>query len=251
MAEVQHAFRIARIMLTWQDSCNFLVMESLQTELASLHLRSVKGQNLTQADEILRTGRKYDQVVAGARQVFLSVGFEGANVDDIARAAGVSKATIYSYFPDKRLLFTEVLTAECNRMAERTLQMIDETRPAREVLTVAASQIVPFLLSDFSQRCFRICMAERDRFPELGRAFYQSGPAMGRARLAEYLAKAVESDELVIQDIELAAEQFTELCKARLWVRAAFGIQTQFSDDEIATVVDEAVKTFLARYTKT
>ena len=42
-------------------------------------------------------------------------GFEGANVDDIARAAGVSKATLYSYFPDKSHMFMAVLTNECAR----------------------------------------------------------------------------------------------------------------------------------------
>ena len=56
----------------------------------------------------VRKGRKFDQVLAGARDVFMADGFEGASVDAIARVAGVSKATLYSYFPDKRLLFMEV-----------------------------------------------------------------------------------------------------------------------------------------------
>ena len=51
----------------------------------------------------LKRGRKYDQVLAGAREVFLTHGFEGAAVDEIARQANVSKATLYSYFPDKYL----------------------------------------------------------------------------------------------------------------------------------------------------
>ncbi len=48
----------------------------------------------------VKRGRKFDQVLQGAREIFMSDGFEGASVDDIARAAGVSKATLYSYFPD-------------------------------------------------------------------------------------------------------------------------------------------------------
>lgn len=201
-----------------------------------------------EAADIVRTGRKFDQVLAGAREVFLADGFEGASVDDIARAAGVSKATLYSYFPDKRLLFMEVVTNECGQMADRALELIDESAPPREVLTVAAGQIVPFLLSDFAQRCFRICMAERDRFPELGQAFYASGPEMGRARLSEYMAEAADRGELDIPDLEIAAEQFAELCKAKLWNRAAFGIQNEFSQAEIDEVVRNAVDTFMARY---
>ena len=72
---------------------------------------------MTVATMAIRKGRKFDQVLDGARQVFLTDGFEGASVDEIARAANVSKATLYSYFPDKRLLFMEVATTECQRQA--------------------------------------------------------------------------------------------------------------------------------------
>ena len=56
----------------------------------------------------IKKGRKFDQVLEGARRIFMRDGFEGASVDDIARSAEVSKATLYSYFPDKRILFSEV-----------------------------------------------------------------------------------------------------------------------------------------------
>ena len=203
---------------------------------------------MTQTATILRTGRKFEQVLSGAREVFMADGFEGASVDDIARAAGVSKATLYSYFPDKRLLFVEVAQTECSRMAERVIAMIDETKPVREVLTIAATQLVSFFVSDFNQQVFRVCVAERDRFPELGRAFYEAGPQNGQRRMAEYLDKAVAKGELAIEDIQIAAEQFAELCKVRLWLRAAFGIQKEFSQDEIDEVALHAVDMFLARY---
>ena len=72
-------------------------------------------------DRQIRRGRKFDQVLDGARDIFLSDGFEGASVDDIAKAAGVSKATLYSYFPDKTLLFMGVAKAECCAQASRAL----------------------------------------------------------------------------------------------------------------------------------
>lgn len=203
---------------------------------------------MTQAATIVRTGRKFEQVLRGAREVFMADGFEGANVDDIARAAGVSKATLYSYFPDKRLLFIEVAQTECQLMAERILSMIDESRPAREVLTITATQLVAFLTSDFAQQVFRICLAERDRFPELARAFYAAGPENGQRRICEYLEKAVSKGELLVEDIPMAAEQFSELCKTRLWTRAVFGIQNRFSQAEIDEVALQAVDMFMARY---
>ncbi len=195
-----------------------------------------------------RKGRKYDQVLDGAREVFLVAGFEGASVDDIARAAGVSKATLYSYFPDKRLMFTAMAERECSRQAAAALQVIDMSAPPPQVLRQAAERLIHILLSDFAQRIFRVCVAEADRFPELGRAFYDSGPALGQARIMDYLAQASARGELVIDDMALAADQFTELCKADLWTRAVFGIQTRFTEAQIARVVDGAVSTFLARY---
>ena len=196
----------------------------------------------------VQKGRKYDQVLDGARRVFMTDGYEGASVDAIAREAGVSKATLYSYFSDKRLLFMEVARTECARQAEESLQSIDLAAPPRVVLRFAAERLLGFILSEFGQRVFRICVAEADRFPELGREFYQSGPVLVRERMKEYLRGAARRGELVIGDFDLAADQFAELCKADLWPRLVFGIDRRFSDREIARVIDGAVETFMARY---
>ncbi len=196
----------------------------------------------------VKKGRKYDQVLEGAREVFMADGFEGASVDTIARAAGVSKATLYSYFPDKRLLFLEVARCECSRQADEAVEVIDMSAPVREVLTAAAERIVDFILSDFGMRVFRICVAEADRFPGLGREFYESGPGLVRKRLAGYLRDAAARGELAIADIDLAADQFAELCKADLFPRAVFGVGGPPTAEEKRRVIDGAVATFLARY---
>ena len=196
----------------------------------------------------VRKGRKFDQVIEGAREIFMRDGFEGASVDDIAREAGVSKATLYSYFPDKRLLFIEVASAQCHRQADEALLSMDLTRPPREVLGQAGRKFLGFLYSEMGQRIFRICVAESDRFPELGRQFYQSGPMIMRRVMGDYLTAARDRGELQIDDLALASDQFAELCKADLWPKIIFGIQSTFSDDEIARVVDGAVDTFMARY---
>ena len=135
-----------------------------------------------------KRGRKFDQVLEGARQVFLSDGFEGASVDDIAKAAGVSKATLYSYFPDKRFLFMQVAKTECARQADHAIETIDMDAPVRQVLCAIAIEMVDFITSQFGKRIFRICVGESDRFPELGREFYESGPMLIRNRLMEFFA---------------------------------------------------------------
>ena len=200
------------------------------------------------AATVVRTGRKFDQVLTGAREVFLSDGFEGASVDQIARAAGVSKATLYSYFPDKRHLFMEVAKAECLRMAEETTALIDTAAPVQAVLLTAATEITQFLISPFGVQIFRICIAESERFPELGATFYENGPQLARARLTDFLLEAQSRGDLVMPDAALAAEQFSELCKVRLWPRAISGQQSEFTREEICFVAREAVETFLARF---
>jgi TetR/AcrR family transcriptional regulator, mexJK operon transcriptional repressor len=198
--------------------------------------------------EIGRQGRKVAQVLDGARRVFMRDGFEGASVDEIAREAGVSKATLYSYFPDKRLLFMEVAKSECARQGEAACARIALAGPPAEVLYDAAARMTRFFISGFGRQVFRMCVAESDRFPELGREFYASGPMMVHGMLLTYLREAVAQGELVIDDIELAAAQFPELCKAGVHMPLVLGLKTEFSDAELDRVIRGAVDTFMARY---
>lgn len=196
----------------------------------------------------IKRGRKFDQVIEGARTVFLRDGFEGASVDDIAAEAGVSKATLYSYFPDKRVLFIEVAKGECQRQADEAEALVALTAPPEIVLPVAARRIVDFFLTEFGRSTFRICVAEAERFPELGQEFYATGPGLLNERISAYLTGAVEREELVIEDIPLAASQFAELCKADIFPCVCFGIKRDYSEADRARVANGAVEMFLARY---
>lgn len=196
----------------------------------------------------VRRGRKFEQVLEGARDVFLKDGFEGASVDEIARVAKVSKATLYSYFPDKRLLFMEVANSECMRQSQEAIESIVANAPPRDVLSQVGHQFLRFITSTFGQQIFRICVAQSDRFPEIGQQFYNSGPTVMCNELTQYFEQAEERGELKIEDHKLAADQFCELCKADIWPRLMFGISQTVTDDEINRVVDGAVEMFVARY---
>ena len=196
----------------------------------------------------IKKGRKFEQVLEGAREIFMRDGFEGASVDDIARKAQVSKATLYSYFPDKRLLFSEVARVECNRQAEEALELIDVSAPVEAALHEAANRLVRFFLSDFGQQMYRICVSESHRFPELGARFYASGPALLRERMSMMLQCYMDKGELRIPDMDLAASQFGELCKSDLFVRCLCGVSCECTDADIERVVTGVVEMFLARY---
>lgn len=200
------------------------------------------------APQATRKGRKYDDVLAGAREVFLTQGFEGASVDDIARAAGVSKATLYSYFPDKRLMFLEVAKAECCKQAVDAENKISPQVKLQDALMIAAVTLVEFFTSEFYLRMFRVVVAESERFPELGRQFYETGPLMGRNRMVAYLTDAESRGELHIADKALAADMFCEMCRTELVTQLLCGVKSKVTQAEKDRVINGAVAMFMARF---
>lgn len=197
---------------------------------------------------VVRQGRKFDQVLEGARKVFMRDGFEGASVDDIVREAGVSKATLYSYFPDKRLLFIEVAKIECQAQSDDAVAEITSSDDVRHALTTAAKRMTRFFMSDIGLQVHRIIVGESQRFPEIGREFYECGPAKVHAILRQFLQNAVDAGALQIDDIDLAADQFPELCKAGLHLKLVLGLREPPTDAEIDRVIDGAVDVFMCRY---
>src|SRR5512140_1073421 len=57
---------------------------------------------------------KRRQILIGAREVFSEQGYERASVDHIAARAGVSKATVYNHFHDKKALFVAAVVEDCD-----------------------------------------------------------------------------------------------------------------------------------------
>ncbi|MEM9437780.1 MAG: TetR/AcrR family transcriptional regulator [Pseudomonadota bacterium] len=196
----------------------------------------------------VRKGRKFDQVLEGATSVFMNEGFERASVDDIAKAAGVSKATLYSYFPDKRLLFVEVMRRECERRAREADDLIDKSYPPEKVLPLAAQVIMEFFLSDFGIQSYRMSVSESPNFRELGQGFYDAGPGVIERELIPYFEEAEARGELSIPDKLLAAHQFADLCKSWIFAQRILHLRESFAEEEKQRVLGGAVETFLARY---
>ena len=200
------------------------------------------------ADKFLRKGRKYDAALDGAREVFLRDGFEGATVDDIARAGGVSKATLYRYFPDKSQMFVAVLAKECERQSSLIDADPDPDAPVVEVIAALCREMMGFLISDAALDMFRAVIADVSRFPELGRDFYDQGPAQMHQTLVAFLTCDRLRDELDIDDPDLAAEQLKMLCHVDIFLKKIFGIRTEPTQADIDRVANSAAQMFVARY---
>ncbi|CAM3237943.1 transcriptional regulator, TetR family [Paracoccus aminovorans] len=204
---------------------------------------------MTKSLQVMR-GRKFLQVLEGARTIFLRDGFEGASVDEIAREAGVSKATLYSYFPDKRIMFMEVFRNELARETADASALIEVDLPVEQVLPFIVQIVSAHMISEFGLRIYRVSVGEAERFPTLAQEYYESGPMLLRQQLITYLERCVQRGELSIPDLELAAEQLIALASVSVHGRALFLGPPAVDKELVRKVNGSAVSMFLACYAK-
>lgn len=73
-------------------------------------------------------------ILKAASKTFSEVGFEGARMDQIAKHAGVNKATIYYHIGDKKALYAEVLHNIIDDALERSLRNLQDIQSPVEKL---------------------------------------------------------------------------------------------------------------------
>jgi AcrR family transcriptional regulator len=192
--------------------------------------------------------RKRQQILDGARKLFLAEGFDAASMGDIARAAGVSKGTLYVYFDSKELLFAHLVREEKARQANAIFALDPAEDDVAGVLTRLGRAFVRFVTTPKSVQAVRGVIAIAQRMPELGSDFYSLGPRLCTSRLAEYLRAQVAAGRLEIDDVDLAAAQFLDLSQSTLSRPLLFGSPDRPTEERIDTVVDAAVHMFLKTY---
>ena len=175
-----------------------------------------------QAAQMGEDGAKRRQIVEGARSIFLAQGFDAASMNDIARAAGVSKGTLYVYFDNKEQLFQAIVQEECLFHAETTFNLDPDNHDVEGTLTRVGVAYVDFLCQPEKASALRTVVAIADRMPEIGKRFYESGPAAGIAHLAVYIDAQVKAGVLKVEDSEIAAAQFMESTHAMLFKPIVF-----------------------------
>jgi AcrR family transcriptional regulator len=192
---------------------------------------------------------KRRQIIEGARKVFLDLGFDGASMGEIARAAGVSKGTLYVYFADKNRLFEAIVEEENLEQGKLTFNF-DPTRDVTTTLMEFGQAYIQLLCRPGGGSAIRTVMAIAERMPDVGRNFYNNVIAVTTARLTAYLEVRVGLGELAIDDIPLAATQFTQMCQASLFQPYIFQASPPPSPERIREVIASATRVFLAAYGK-
>ena len=192
-------------------------------------------------------GAKRRQIVDGARSVFLASGFDGASMNDIARAAGVSKGTLYAYFSSKDELFEAIIRGQFAQAAER-ICIFRREGDVRAMLTDFGVRLIARMSEPETLALARVVVAAVDKFPNIGRAFYEAGPHFGATRLAAELAALEEAGALSAPDLERAAWQFVDLCQSYVYKRLLFGVVDSLTQEEIEGAVNAGVDVFLKAY---
>lgn len=191
---------------------------------------------------------KRRQIIAGAREVFRAKGYDGAAMDAIAKAAGVSKGTLYVYFTNKDELFEQLITEEKRSLAAA----LDAFQPAdgslRDNLRAFAISFNELLTADSHMSSIRMVIGAVEKFPAVGALYFRLGAERGVTRLTEVFAQVMAEGRMKAADPGTAAQHFISLCTAEVMKKSLFGAESRPTPEGVARIVDNGLAVFCSYY---
>lgn len=157
-------------------------------------------------------GRKSDQVLDGALRIFKRDGYSGASVEEVAEIANVAKATVYSYFPSKNILFRRVMKRSLSQEEAGPLASIDLDLPATSGLYKITYAISWWLNAGEEAQLFRLAARERRHFPTICQKYRERMTILLEHPLSEVLKIYVKRGELEIENTAMSSRQLIRLC---------------------------------------
>lgn len=192
---------------------------------------------------------KREQILDGAKRIFMSMGFDAASMNDITREAGVSKSTIYVYFANKDELFDAIMERERMRLAQSMQDILAGVEDVEDGLFRYGAGFASQITCEGTISAMRTMIGVAPRMPNLSRRFFRDETLNVRTVLEHFIEQQVKRGTLVVDDVTLAARQFIELSTGTFLKLRLFGDRREPpSTDEIAYVVSGAVKLFMAGY---
>ena len=201
-----------------------------------------------------RSERRRQAIIQAAAEVFLRHGYLGATTDEVAARASVSKQTLYKYFADKQHLFAETIldttVQVVDGLSSAVASTLQDAQDVRQALRDVANGWVRGLLQPEVLRLRRLVIAEADRFPEVGRAWFDRGFDRALVILGEALRGLADRGLLHnLSDPTLAAYQFAGLVMYQPMNQVMFaGTEALPPADKLNRIADSAVDMFLATY---
>ncbi len=199
-----------------------------------------------------RSERKRAAILGAASDIFLENGYLGTSMEEIATLAAVSKQTVYKHFADKQSLFSEIITRTVNEAAERVqadVRGLAESTSIEPDLRQLARRQLRLVMQPEILKLRRLVIAEASRFPELGRTFYERGPARTVAALGGAFEQLGARGLLTVDDPQLAAGHFNWLVMSIPLNRAMLlGDDSAPKAEDLHAYADAGVRAFLSAY---
>ena len=183
-------------------------------------------------------------ILEAAKRMFVSHGFEGVSMDQIAAEAGVSKLTVYSHFGDKEALFSEAISAKCEEQLSTGLFAIDADTPLRERLLEIGRGFFALITSHEALAIHRVVTTQPPP-AKLGQLFWDAGPRRVQEAFEGFLREEVAAGALEVPDVHRAASQFFCLLKGELHMRLLCGCNACFTPEEVEAHVQGTIDLFL------
>lgn len=195
-----------------------------------------------------RSEHKKAEILTAAREIFLKEGYADAGMESVARAAGVSTATLYAYFPSKAELFRTVVVDSVRSMAEPVRESARTVGDARARLVALSRAYAEFFATPETRAMFRMVTSERRRFEGVADHFLGAArESLGGAAI-QVVKELTASGDLKVEKPSWAAGQLMGMLDhATLVLGLSAGDQVQ-ADRPVAQIAEDAVETFLARY---
>lgn len=153
-----------------------------------------------------RSEEKRDAIVAAAVRLFTDRGFDGASMDQITAAAGVSKATLYAHFTDKDALFAAAMEAAC--AAAPSADPVPGDADLETALRGFAAPVLDRYASEAGFDLLRLALAEAARRPSVAAIFWSAGPGRAAAALGEHLKRLAKAEGRSARGAREAARAF-------------------------------------------
>lgn len=207
----------------------------------------------TAARALVRAGRsrRHDRrraILAAAGRMFLELGYGASTIDEVIRRVGGSKRTVYSLFPGKEALFVAVIDEVVGEIV-RPLPDIDAlSLDVRETLMVVAQQHMATVLSERHIALVRLVAAEAVRFPDIGRDYYEHGPARGHRKLEQYFLQQHRLGTLNVPDARRAADYFWGMLLHHATLRRLYNVVASPRAAALRTACTAVVDAFMAQY---
>ena len=194
---------------------------------------------------------KHAAILAAAFDLFVSQGFAGAGMAEIARRANVSTATLYKHFASKDALFSEIAVTHIAPYHEAAGALIPQLGLSEQPVAAleTLSQSFADLLRDPQiAALFRLIIAEGERFPELKKVIYRYGRDPFKAQLVKVLKRFHNRGLIYVAEPGAAAEFYIGMLSYWLLFAPIFNQEIQFTKARIDSIVRESALMFLCRF---